>query len=115
MALRKPTPEEMQLLEHMVRLADGLGASASDLSNLAVENMSDGGMGSLRLFPAGTRALQRFYGRKVSTWEFADDDDVPVLVALIVDAQERLYELELWKSNHGRLGRFPEFASGSAP
>jgi len=52
--------------------------------------------------------------RRVSSWEFDDLDGVRVLVSLVVDADERLYELELWKSDFGRLLQLPEF-DGTSP
>ena len=109
MALRKPSEAEAKLLDHLVVLAGELPRAESDCAALVVETMNDGGMGSLRLFPPGTRGKARIFGRRVSAWEFDDLDGVRVLVSLVVDADERLYELELWKSDFGRLLQLPEF------
>ena len=109
MALRKPSEAEAKLLDHLIALAGELPRAEADRAALVVETMNDGGMGSLRLFPPGTRGKARLFGRRVSSWEFDDLDGVRVLVSLVVDAEERLYELELWKSDFGRLLQLPEF------
>jgi hypothetical protein len=109
MALRKPSEDEGKLLDHMLALAGDVTVAGVDRAALVVETMNDGGMGSLRLFPPGTRGRARVFGRRVSSWEFDDVDGVRVLVSLVVDGDERLYELELWKSDFGRLLRLPLF------
>jgi hypothetical protein len=114
MALRKPSEAEGRLLDHMLRLAGDLPRAEADRAALVVETMNDGGMGSLRLFPPGTRGTARLFGSRVSTWEFDDLDGVRVLVSLVVDAQGRLYELELWKSDFSRLLQLPEFDAAVA-
>jgi hypothetical protein len=115
MALRQPSEAEAKLLDHLIALAgQGLPRLEPDRAALSVETMNDGGMGSLRLFPPGTRGKARLFGRRVSSWEFDDLDGVRVLVSLVVDADERLYELELWKSDFGRLLQLPEF-DGATP
>lgn len=111
MALRKPTDDESALLDHMIARAEGFVSSEADRAGLSVETMNDGGMGSLRLFPPGTRGKSRVFGRRVSDWAFDDLDGVQVTVALVVDANDRLYELELWKSDFGRLLSLPSLGT----
>jgi hypothetical protein len=113
MALRRPTEDENALLDLMIARAEAFTPSAVDRAGLSVETMDDGGMGSLRLFPPGTRGEPRVFGRRVSEWAFEDLDGVEVTVALVVDATERFYELELWKSDFGRLLRLPDLGASS--
>ncbi len=113
MALRKPTDDENALLDHMIARADAFMPTAADRTGLSVETMNDGGMGSLRLFPPGTRGKSRVFGRRVSEWAFDDLDGVQVTVSLVVDETDRLYELELWKSDFGRLLALPELRAVS--
>ena len=66
-----------------------------------VEEMNDGGMGSLRFVG---RADRRF-GRCIGEAEFDDADGVPVSVALNVDQYGELFELDLWKVDFSPLNR----------
>ena len=72
------------------------------------EEMSDGGMGSLRLHPdADPGDGRRKLGRKLAEGEFADSDGVPV--SFVVNAAEdgKLFELDLWKVDFSPLKSFP--------
>jgi hypothetical protein len=107
MALRKPTDAENSLIAFLLTLGEAVPAAEVDRHSLVVENMNDGGMGSLRLVPNGARAAQRFFGHRVSSWESEDEDGVKLLVSLVIDSNGRLYELEIFKTDFSRLKRFP--------
>ncbi len=70
--------------------------------------MSDGGMGSLRLFPRGAVGDARIFGRAASECQFIDADSVVVIVTLNLDKFGDLYELDIWKTNFEKLIRIPE-------
>jgi hypothetical protein len=65
-----------------------------DPTDLLVEDMEDGGMGSL-LFASSTTKPR--YGRTVSEAWFLDSDRVPVVVSLNLDQNDELFELDSWK------------------
>jgi hypothetical protein len=73
--------------------------------------MNDGGMGSLRLFPGGIDDTSRSFGRELVLAEFPDTDGVPVSVALNLDAQGSLYELDVWKVDFSPLLQWPDPAA----
>src|SRR5262249_62388455 len=77
------------------------------LDNLSVEQMKDGGMGSISLVPKGLEGASRSFGRQLVLGEFTDSDGVPVSVALNVDSQGRLYELDIWKANFTSVLTWP--------
>jgi hypothetical protein len=66
-----------------------------------VEEMNDGGMGSL-LFVG---APDRRFGRCIGEAEFDDADGVRVSVALNLDQRDELFELDLWKVDFSPLQR----------
>ena len=70
--------------------------------------MEDGKMGSLHLFPDGkTQIIDRKFGSKISEVEFVDKDDVLVSVALYVDTNFKLYELDIWKTDFSEIIEIP--------
>jgi hypothetical protein len=66
-----------------------------------VEEMNDGGMGSLRFVGSADRRL----GECVGEAEFDDADGVVVSVALNVDQRGELFELDVWKVDFSPLQR----------
>lgn len=78
------------------------------LDELLVAEMADGGMGSLSLVPKGLESTSRSFGKQLVLGEFADSDGIPVSVALNVDSQGRLYELDLWKVDFSPLSNWPD-------
>lgn len=101
--LRKITDDELRLLKHLMHLAN-LNIS---LEKLMVNNMDDGGMGSLLLYPTG-KISEKTYGSTPSEVEFRDADRSPVLASLNLDKNGDLFELDIWKINFDPLIRIPE-------
>lgn len=60
-----------------------------------VEDMLDGGMGSLRFSSDEMRSL----GAAVAEADYIDADGVPVSIVVYVDQNGRLFELDIWKAN----------------
>jgi hypothetical protein len=108
--IRKPTLAESRLLGYLASKASGLQVEPGWITDLMVQGMADGGMGSLRL-EAGT-SESRVFGARVAECRFVDDDGVEVIASLNVDKQGRPFELDIWKTNFAPLIRIPdEFAS----
>lgn len=116
---RAPTADEARLIGALVRLA-GLRLAEGWLERLRVREMSDGGMGSLRLdLPRGGDPGRsgeghregdgaRRLGAQVAGIQFTDADGVEVLAALNVDVDGELFELDLWKTDFTPLIRIPD-------
>lgn len=107
MAFRRPTEAEQRLIGELAsraRLEDAdvwLGA-------LQVEEMDDGGMGSLRL---GGRECSGVVVRKAEV-QFTDEDGVEVIASLNAGADGVPLELDIWRTDFAPLIRIPEtFAS----
>lgn len=104
---RIPTKQEEQLIDLLV-LKSSLEISEDWKDGLLVCPMDDGGMGSLYLFPQGKIIKNRRFGRQVSEFQFTDIDGIEVIASLNVDADGNLFELDIWKSNFGKLIKFPD-------
>jgi hypothetical protein len=99
-AMRRPSAEERQMIECLARLATAVPAGVQWVDDLAVEDLDDGGMGSLRLWPAGVDpSLPRVFGAAVAETQFVDEEGVAVIVTLYVDRAARPFELDVWRTN----------------
>lgn len=93
------------LLEH-VKASEHL---LQQLEGALVQDMDDGGMGSLAFAGKEDRSL----GRCIAEAEYVDCDGVPVSIALNVDQDERLYELDIWKADFTPLRQYPALERAS--
>lgn len=78
----------------------------TNLENAVVEDMNDGGMGSIH-FVCG-RDRERKMGRCVVEKVFQDVDNVPIMVYLDLDEQDDLFELDIWKGDFSPVISYPE-------
>ena len=99
--------EEMELINAMVRESSKANEIVGSLSERLVEDMKDGGMGSLRFSSADRRI--RGFGKKIAEAEFNDEDGVLVSATLNVDDTGALFELDIWKVDFSPLKRYPKF------
>ena len=76
------------------------------LSGAHVEQMPDGGMGSLRFLQEN--GPSRSIGREIAEATYVDEDGVPVEISINVDKDGELFELDMWKADFSPLLRFPE-------
>lgn len=77
------------------------------LNTALVEDMDDGGMGSLR-FKSWAADSGRRLGRTVAEADFLDEDGVPVSVELNLDEHSQLFELDIWKFDYSPVSRWPD-------
>jgi hypothetical protein len=74
------------------------------LNSIDVQEMPDGGMGSLYFVREGRKPEDRCFGARIAEMQFKDDDDVEVLVSVNVDTDGNLHELDIWKSDFSPVG-----------
>lgn len=65
-------------------------------------------MMGLYLFPQSKIAKDRTFGKQVSEFQFTDTDGVEVLASLNVDSDGNLFELDIWKTDFGKLITLPD-------
>ena len=75
--------------------------------NAVVEEMADGGMGSLRFESMSSGSSTRRLGEVFAQGEFDDEDGIPVSFTINLDSEGRLFELDLWRVDFEPLKRFP--------
>lgn len=76
---------------------------------ILVNNMDDGGTGSLTIqYADGKTYEQRRFGRELSEYTFKDKDRLLVTVTLNLDEDDNLYELDIWKVDFSSVIAYPE-------
>lgn len=91
---RHLSESEKSLVKLMLQGVDFPGITADSLAAIEVEEMDDGGMGSL-LFKSSK--LDRLLGKELASKTFVDTDGVEVIVTLSLDNYGDLFELDVWK------------------
>jgi hypothetical protein len=67
--------------------------------------MDDGGMGSLSF---ETTKPHRMFGRTLSEGWFKDEDGFPCVVAILLDKEDEIFELDSFKVDSSPRCRLPE-------
>lgn len=107
MAYRVPTTDEARLLR-FIGAAATVPLPPDWMDGLLVEDMSDGGMGSLRLLPQGAGdTMNRFRHAGTSACKFKDEDGVEVIVTLNVNELGVPFELDVWKVDFSPVHNIP--------
>jgi len=97
--IRKINNVEREILDYLIKLAK-LHFPGKFNGDTLVQSMNDGGMGSFLIFQDSSDiGAKRRFGKQVAGFEFVDDDGVKVLVALNVDDQNKLFEVDIWKTD----------------
>lgn len=100
-APRSLRPEEVRVLAALL----GSSPTATDHSVL-VEDMADGGMGSIRF--ARISGESRSLSKAIAKAEYVDADGVLVSIVVNIDEQGDLYELDFWKVDFSPLREYPK-------
>jgi hypothetical protein len=106
MEKRLLTLPELGLLIYMLRGKPQIESILASLPTAEVEEMDDGGMGSLRFVSS---KQNRRLGEVLAELWYKDEDEVPVLASLYLDTEGELYELDSWKADSTPLKRIPAF------
>ena len=59
-------------------------------------------------FPKGSDDRDEKIGKRASACQFTDDDGVEVVASLNLDQHGNLHELDMWKTDFGKLIRIPD-------
>lgn len=102
--MRKLRYCELGFIKKMIEDCHFDKSTFEKIDQVLVEEMNDGGMGSLLFFSS---KAGRVIGREVARREFVDEDGVPVVAILSLDNYGDLYELDVWKTNFSKLIKFP--------
>jgi len=96
--------EEMNLLAVLIKHSGKpIGVTSGD--GIYVEDLNDGGMGSIRFLNTNSDGVQ--FGQIISEAEYVDSDGVLVSIALNTDNRGNWYELDFWKIDFSPLRTYP--------
>ncbi len=95
---RRPTLQELNLIEHLINLAS-ISINQNWKELILVEPLSDGGMGSLHLYPNGKIHDDRIFGEQKSDIMFKDKDGIEVIASLYLDQLGDIFEIDIWKTD----------------
>lgn len=94
--LREP---EMRLVRRLLQQDGENSASLSRLDSLDVQEMPDGGLGSLYFPWPGKDAQARRFGRRIAELQFDDADGILIVASLNADQDGDLFELDIWRTD----------------
>lgn len=107
-SVRQFSEEEKAVVVALLKAKPDSSHLLHALDGLTVRDMNDGGMGSLSLIPKDSSSDRRSMGKQIAMGEFTDRDGILVSIALNVDNQGKLYELDVWKVNFAPLLHWPD-------
>jgi hypothetical protein len=107
MTKRRPTNEELRLLEALAARSKNPLQLCDFLRSILVEEMEDGGMGSLRLHVAAATAVSRRFKSQAAELQFVDQDGAVVIESLYISEDGYPFELDLWKPTFEPLIQIP--------
>ncbi|RYX87687.1 hypothetical protein EON73_00855 [bacterium] len=101
--MRNLKKEEFDLIVAILKGEDNADELIKELPYLIVEEMNDGGMGSLKF----VSSTEKGFGKEIGEITLSDLDGVPVSFALNLDREGKLYELDVFKADFSKLKKFP--------
>ncbi|MCY1675767.1 hypothetical protein OVA06_13795 [Pseudarthrobacter sp. SL88] len=105
MSPRSLLPGEVLIMRSLLDHAYEPKWKAVDFASFRVTDMNDGGMGSLSF--ESTKSDRRF-GRTLSEGWFKDEDGYPCVVAMLLDKEDEIFELDSFKVDSSARRRLPE-------
>lgn len=107
------TPGELDLVEALLADHPDHALPRDHLAGLDVEEMKDGGMGSLKFLASTSPRM----GYELSELAFTDVDGVYVSAALNFDPEGLLFELDIFKGDYSPLIAIPsrQILAASSP
>jgi hypothetical protein len=99
---RRLRQEELDLLGAILKESD-IGTSLS--TDVQVRDLNDGGMGSIEFLCESINAPRQ--AKCIAEADYMDSDGIPVSIAINVDQNGKLFEIDIWKVDFGRLRTYP--------
>ena len=106
--MRKISLQEYRFLKTILEKKELSCESFGISESLFVEDLDDGGMGSLIFCHTQSKDENRVLGNVIIEGDFTDSDNVLVNFTVNVDQNGKLFELDLWKVDFSPLLDFPK-------
>ena len=103
---RPLSSHERMVIKKMVSATDRADYFIEKIPFYRVENMNDGGMGSLKFINADGKEC--LVGENLIVASFFDTDGVLVYVFIDLDERGEISELDVWKTDFSPLNSYPE-------
>jgi hypothetical protein len=103
--MRNLKKEEQSLIEFMLKDIPTYKNIIYKLPTSVVQEMDDGGMGSLKFLYSDGR-IRKFH-KEVTSISILDVDEVPINFAINVDEYGDIFELDAFKGDFSPLQQFP--------
>ena len=97
--------EEYDLIATLLKDKPNTKHIIKELPNLYVEEMNDGGMGSLRFLTKNGE--KRIFGDQIAQIQLLDVDGIPLSITVNIDQEGDIFELDIWKVDFSPLKQFP--------
>jgi Domain of unknown function (DUF6984) len=104
-AFRLLRAEEIELLRAILEKHSAANTLLSAIERVRVRDLSDGGMGSIELGESSSDARRML--ACVAEADYVDSDGVSVSIAINVDQNGHLFELDMWKVDFSPLIQYP--------
>jgi len=101
---RNLNKQEIALIQRLLEISDR-NEQLINLQSLEVQEMSDGGMGSLYIVNPQKPSGQRTFGCRIAEFQYKDADEVPIIASLNVDEDGDLYEVDVWRVDYNPVIR----------
>ncbi len=102
--MRLLNKREELLILFLLSKFDGFDEFKKNISTCVVQDMSDGGMGSIRFW----HEEKREFSSILIECECTDEDGVCIVISLNLDRNGDLFEMDLWKTNFLPLNAYPD-------
>ena len=97
--------EELDLMVYLLKDKPNTKQMIEELSAAFVEEMNDGGMGSLKFLNANK--FNRRHGSTIAQIQLPDIDGIPLLISIDLDEEGDMYEIDVWKADFSPTKQFP--------
>jgi len=104
--MRPLKTDELQLITFLLRKAPSYLHLLNNLEGSLVEEMQDGGMGSLKFLSGNKFRIMKLEISRIDTLK--DADSVPLSITLNLGTDDELYELDIFKRDFSSLIKFPQ-------
>jgi len=96
---------EQELIIYLLKDSPKRDYFINKLPHLMVEEMNDGGMGSLKFISTSTEKI--IMKEDIAIIDLYDMDGIPLFISLILGTDEELFELDVFKADFSPLKQFP--------
>jgi hypothetical protein len=97
--------EELDLMVYLLKDKPNTKHMIEKLPGALVEEMNDGGMGSLKFL--NKNKLNRRHESTIAQIQLLDIDGIPLLISIDLDGEGDIYELDVWKGDSSPTKQFP--------